>query len=231
MSQQRAAFNTESAMRQLLDGCAQMQCALSAEQAKQLIQYLQLMAKWNPVYNLTAIRETDKMVSHHLLDSLAILPTFERIVSKQTLSPNNHQIMDVGTGGGLPGIVLAIMHPQWQLTLIDPVHKKTAFLTQVKAQLNLSNVTVINGKVEDLEPTQTFDVITSRAFASLVDFVALSKNALKPSGCFLAMKGVMPTEEIDAFKNAFPLYRVAQIQPLHVPQLNAERHLIQIAPQ
>ena len=128
MSQQRAAFNTESAMRQLLDGCAQMQCTLSAEQVNQLIQYLQLMTKWNPVYNLTAIRETDKMVSHHLLDSLAILPTFECVVSEQTLSPNNPQIMDVGTGGGLPGIVLAIMHPQWQLTLIDPVHKKTAFL-------------------------------------------------------------------------------------------------------
>ena len=97
--------------------------------------------------------------------------------------------------------------------------------------MNLSNVTVINGKVEDLEPTQIFDIITSRAFASLVDFIKLSERALKPTGCFLAMKGVMPTEEIDALKNAFPLYRVAQIQPLHVPQLNAERHLIQIAPQ
>ena len=224
-------FDIKLASAQLANGCTEMDLSVAPQQVEQLIAYLQLMAKWNPVYNLTAIRETDKMVTHHLLDSLAILPTFERVVSEQTLSPNNSQIMDVGTGGGLPGIVLAIMHPQWQLTLIDPVHKKTAFLTQVKAQLSLNNVTVINGKVEDLEPTQIFDIITSRAFASLVDFVALSKNALKPSGCFLAMKGVMPTEEIDAFKNAFPLYRVAQIQPLHVPQLNAERHLIQIVRQ
>ncbi len=238
MSQQRAVtsntvFNTESAMRQLLDGCAQMQCTLSAEQADQLIAYLQLMAKWNPVYNLTAIRETDKMVSHHLLDSLATLPAFESvvdIVSEQTLSSIIPQIMDVGTGGGLPGIVLAILHNDWQLTLIDPVQKKTAFLTQVKAQLNLSNVSVINGKVEDLDATQTFDIITSRAFASLVDFVTLSERALKPTGCFLAMKGIMPAEEIDALKHAFPSYHIAQILPLHVPQLNAERHLIQIQP-
>ena len=224
-------FDTTLASAQLVNGCAEMNLSVTPQQVEQLIAYVQLMAKWNPVYNLTAIRETDKMVSHHLLDSLAILPTFERVVSEQTLSLNNPQIMDVGTGGGLPGIVLAIMHPQWQLTLIDPVHKKTAFLTQVKAQLSLNNVTVINGKVEDLEPTQIFDIITSRAFASLVDFIKLSERALKPTGCFLAMKGVMPTEEIDALKNAFPLYRVAQIQPLHVPQLNAERHLIQIAPQ
>ena len=224
-------FDIKLASAQLANGCAEMNLSVAPQQVEQLIAYLQLMAKWNPVYNLTAIRETDKMVSHHLLDSLAILPTFERVVSEQTLSLNNPQIMDVGTGGGLPGIVLAIMHPQWQLTLIDPVHKKTAFLTQVKAQLSLNNVTVINGKVEDLEPTQIFDIITSRAFASLVDFIKLSERALKPTGCFLAMKGVMPTEEIDTFKNAFPLCRVAQIQPLHVPQLNAERHLIQIAPQ
>lgn len=136
MSQARqypnTVFNTESAMRQLLDGCAQMQCTLSAEQAGQsTIAYLQLMAKWNPVYNLTAIRETDKMVSHHLLDSLATLPALS-IVSEQTLSSKTLQIMDVGTGGGLPGIVLAILHSDWQLTLIDPVQKKTAFLTQVK---------------------------------------------------------------------------------------------------
>lgn len=228
MSQQRAAFNTESAMRQLLDGCAQMQCTLSAEQVNQLIQYLQLMTKWNPVYNLTAIRETDKMVSHHLLDSLAILPTFECVVSEQTLSPNNPQIMDVGTGGGLPGIVLAIMHPQWQLTLIDPVHKKTAFLTQVKAQLSLSNVTVINGKVEDLEPTQTFDVITSRAFASLVDFVRLSERALKPTGCFLAMKGVAPMKELAELEQSAPNTWTHQAIQLDVPQLDAERHLINV---
>jgi 16S rRNA (guanine527-N7)-methyltransferase len=233
MSQARAAtsntvFNTESAMRQLLDGCAQMQCTLSAEQADRLIAYLQLMAKWNPVYNLTAIRETDKMVSHHLLDSLATLPAFESIVSEQTLSSKTLQIMDVGTGGGLPGIVLAILHSDWQLTLIDPVQKKTAFLTQVKAQLNLSNVTVINGKVEDLDATQTFDIITSRAFASLVDFVTLSERALKPTGCFLAMKGIAPQQELVELEQFAPNIWAHQIIKLDVPQLDAERHLINV---
>ncbi len=223
-------FNASAALSQLLEGCAQMQLSLSQAQAEQLITYLQLMSKWNPVYNLTAIRETDKMVTHHLLDSLAILTPFEQAVCEHTLSAKNPLILDVGTGGGLPGVVLAIMHSDWQLTLIDPVQKKTAFLTQVKAQLNLSNLTVINGKVEDLDEGQCFDIITSRAFASLVDFVTLSQKALKPTGCFLAMKGQMPEQEIQEFAQLMPQFAITQTDALNVPQLNAERHLINIHP-
>ena len=224
-------FDTTLASAQLVNGCAEMNLSVTPQQVEQLIAYVQLMAKWNPVYNLTAIRETDKMVSHHLLDSLAVLPLFEKILSEHTLSEETPKIMDVGTGGGLPGVVLSIMHPDWHITLIDPVHKKTAFLTQVKAQLSLSNVTVINGKVEDLEPTQTFDVITSRAFTSLVDFVQLSQNALAPNGCWLAMKGLAPEDEMQAFKQTFAQqYSITHITPVRVAQLNAERHLIQIEP-
>ena len=225
-------FDIELASAQLAQGCAEMNVSVTPQQMAQLIAYLQLMAKWNPVYNLTAIRETDKMVSLHLLDSLAVLPLFEKTLSEHTLSGKTPKIMDVGTGGGLPGVVLGIMHPDWHITLIDPVHKKTAFLTQVKAQLNLSHVHIVTGKVEDLTTAErAFDIITSRAFASLVDFVQLSQNALAPNGCWLAMKGLAPEDEMQAFKQTFAQqYTITRITPVHVAQLNAERHLIQIEP-
>ncbi|MGL4767476.1 MAG: 16S rRNA (guanine(527)-N(7))-methyltransferase RsmG [Formosimonas sp.] len=195
-----------------------------ASQSKQLIDYLSLMAKWNPVYNLTAIRDTDKMVSHHLLDSLAILPVLQQWLAPKT----NASILDVGTGGGLPGVVLAIMRPDWQLTLIDPVHKKTAFLQQVKAQLSLRNLTVITGKVEDLPEQAQFDIITSRAFASVNDFVRLSQHVLHPAGFFAAMKGIFPQDEMDELNAEFANIWQATALELHVPLLNAQRHLIQL---
>ena len=230
-AQRPPVFDTTLASAQLVNGCAEMNLSVTPQHIEQLIAYAQLMAKWNPVYNLTAIRETDKMVSHHLLDSLAVLPMFEKTISERTLSSNTPKIIDVGTGGGLPGVVLSIMHPDWHITLIDPVHKKTAFLTQVKTHLNLSNVHIVTGKVEDLATAQTFDIITSRAFASLVDFVQLSQNALAPNGCFLAMKGLAPEDEMQAFKQTFAQqYAITHIIPIHVAQLNAERHLIQIEP-
>ena len=227
-AQRPPVFDTTLANAQLVNGCAEMNLSVTPQHIEQLIAYAQLMAKWNPVYNLTAIRDTDKMVSHHLLDSLAVLPMFEKIISERTLLSNTPKIIDVGTGGGLPGVVLSIMHPDWHITLIDPVHKKTAFLTQVKAQLNLSNVHIVTGKVEDLEPTQTFDIITSRAFASLVDFVRLSERALKPTGCFLAMKGVAPMKELAELEQSAPNTWTHQAIQLDVPQLDAERHLINV---
>ena len=135
----------------------------------------------------------------------------------------------VGTGGGLPGVVLAILRPDWSLTLIDPVHKKTAFLQQVKAQLSLNNLTVVTGKVEDLPSNQRFDLITSRAFASIALFVHLSHAVLADDGCFAAMKGVLPSEEISELQQAFANQWQIETHEIHVPQLNAQRHLVKIS--
>lgn len=221
----RATTFDPTRVRQLLtDGLSDMNLSTSEHERNQLIAYLGLMAKWNHVYNLSAIRELDKMVSHHLLDSLVIVKTFRNWLSHI----EQPTVLDVGTGGGLPGVVLAIMNPTWHITLIDPVHKKTAFLTQVKAQLALNNMTVITGKVEDLPANSTYDLITSRAFASVVDFVRLSENVLKADGVFGAMKGVMPAEELVELEQFAPHVWAHDIIELTVPQLDAQRHLIKL---
>ena len=218
-------FDATRARELLADGMAEMTLAINKGQMDALLEYLSLMAKWNPVYNLTAIRQTDEMVSAHLLDSLAIIGLLDVWLTQKPKA----KILDVGTGGGLPGVVLAIMRPQWSLTLIDPVHKKTAFLQQVKAQLQLDNLTVINGKVEDLPTEAQFDLITSRAFSSLVNFVQLSEHVLQANGCFAAMKGVFPSEEMDALQQAFEHQWQIEPHEIHVPQLNAQRHLVKIS--
>lgn len=218
-------FDAIQARELLCAGLAEMSLTIKEGQINLLIDYLSLMAKWNPVYNLTAIRQTSEMVSAHLLDSLAIIGLFDVWLTKKPKA----KILDVGTGGGLPGVVLAIMRPQWSLTLIDPVHKKTAFLQQVKAQLQLDNLTVINGKVEDLPTEAQFDLITSRAFSSLVNFVQLSEHVLQANGCFAAMKGVFPSEEMDALQQAFEHQWQIEPHEIHVPQLNAQRHLVKIS--
>jgi 16S rRNA (guanine527-N7)-methyltransferase len=153
------------------------------------------------------------MVTQHLLDSLAAVPAFD----------DAKNVLDVGAGGGLPGIVLAIARPDMRVSMIDTVHKKTAFLTQVKAELGLKNVTVHTARVEQLQVAEKFDVITSRAFAELADFVNWSGHLLSNCGRFIAMKGVLPQEEITRLPAG---WRVAEVRPLNVPGLNAERHLI-----
>ena len=219
-------FDAVKARELLCAGLDEMPLTIKEGQIDLLIDYLSLMAKWNPVYNLTAIRQTSEMVSAHLLDSLAIIEMFDLWLEKKPEA----KILDVGTGGGLPGVVLAIMRPQWSLTLIDPVHKKTAFLQQVKTQLQLDHLTVINGKVEDLPSEARFDLITSRAFSSLVNFVQLSEHVLQTDGCFAAMKGVFPIEEMDALREAFADQWQIEPHEIRVPQLNAERHLVKITP-
>lgn len=217
-------FNEQRVAELLSSGLTEMQLNCTELEQQQLVNYLGLMTKWNPVYNLTSIRELDKMVSHHLLDSLAITQIYRKWLSEFD-APT---ILDVGTGGGLPGVVLAITNPHWQLTLIDPVHKKTAFLTQVKAQLSLNNLTVINGKVEDLPENNRYDLITSRAFASLVDFTRLSQNVLNAKGVFAAMKGQSPTDELAELEQFAPNFWTHEIYKLQVPQLNAERHVVKL---
>jgi 16S rRNA (guanine527-N7)-methyltransferase len=155
------------------------------------------------------------MVTQHLLDSLAALPAFA----------DARRVLDVGAGGGLPGMVLAIARPQLQVALIDTVHKKTAFLTQAKAELGLANVTVHTGRVEQLQAAEPYDAITSRAFAELADFIAWSQHLLQRGGRFIALKGVLPTEEIARLPAG---WRVTATTALQVPGLNAERHLIVI---
>ena len=191
--------------------------ALSAGQHQKLLAYLALMAKWNRTYNLTAVRDPAQMMTHHLLDSLAAVSAFAQA----------DNVLDVGAGGGLPGIVLAIWaaeaRPGMKVSMIDTVHKKTAFLTQAKAELQLGNVSVYTARVEQLQVEQQFDVITSRAFAELNDFINWSNHLLQPGGRYIAMKGVMPQEEIARLPDG---WKVEKTQALNVPGLDAERHLI-----
>jgi len=208
-------FNREQLAQVLKDGIDEMGLAINAQQQDKLMAYLQLMHKWNGVYNLTSLRDPMQMVTHHLLDSLAAVPAFA----------SAHNVLDVGAGGGLPGIVLAICRPDMKLAMIDTVHKKTAFLTQVKAELGLSNVTVYTMKVQDLAVRDKFDVITSRAFADLSDFVNWSGHLLAEGGRFIALKGTAPSEERERVPQE---WRVSSLEPLQVPRLGAERHLVHI---
>jgi 16S rRNA (guanine527-N7)-methyltransferase len=214
------AFDRPALSDALRKGVAGLPLALGDAQFERLLDYLALLAKWNAVYNLTAVRDPSQMVVQHLLDSLAAVPAFA----------SARRVLDVGSGGGLPGMVLAIWaqeaQPDMRIAMIDTVHKKTAFLTQVKAELGLANVTVHTGRVEALQVAEPFDVITSRAFADLSDFVAWSGHLLADGGRFVAMKGVAGSEETDRLPSE---WHVVEKTPLTVPGLDAERHLVIIA--
>jgi 16S rRNA (guanine527-N7)-methyltransferase len=197
--------------------------ALDGQQCKQLLDYVALLAKWNTVYNLTAIRDPQQMLIQHLLDSLSVVPHL-------CVHAHEHMaVLDVGSGGGLPGIVLAIVRPGWQVTLNDIVQKKTAFQLQVKAELGLANLAVVTGRVESLragvDVPSKFDAIISRAFAKLADFVTLSRHLLADQGTIWAMKGVRPDDELAHLP---PCAQVTRIIRLNVPMLQAERHLVEI---
>lgn len=200
----------------LVDGIEEMRLELSGDKIAKLMDYLALLFKWNAVYNLTSLRDPMQMVTHHLLDSLAAVPAFE----------NARNVLDVGAGGGLPGMVLAICRPDVKVSMIDTVHKKTAFLTQVKAELGLSNVTVYTMRVEQLQTKEPYDVITSRAFADLSDFVNWSGHLMAEGGQFIALKGVAATDE----QQRVPApWKITELRPLRVPKLEAERHLVFIS--
>lgn len=209
----RGGFDRNALSTVLADGIRDLGLPLNPAQHEQLLDYLALMAKWNAVYNLTSLRDPMQMVTHHLLDSLAAVSAFA----------GARNVLDVGAGGGLPGIVLAIARPDMKVSMVDTVHKKTAFLTQVKAELGLANVTVYTARVEQLEVPEKFDVITSRAFADLSDFVNWSGHLLAEDGRFIALKGVAPQDEQDRLPAA---WKVAELRPLQVPRLGAERHLV-----
>jgi 16S rRNA (guanine527-N7)-methyltransferase len=205
----------------LSEGVEELGLALSDAQLDKLLDYVALLAKWNAVYNLTAIRDPRQMLIQHILDSLSIVPHLA------SLGPSS--VLDVGSGGGLPGIVLAIVLSDWTVTLNDIVHKKTAFQAQAKAELGLTNLSVVTGRVETLKPgvevPAKFDVIVSRAFAELADFVTLARHLVAEKGAIWAMKGVRPDGEIERLPAGS---HAKQIIRLKVPSLEAERHLVEV---
>ena len=207
------AFDRTALAAVLADGIKALSLDLNEKQHEQLLDYLALLAKWNSVYNLTSVRDPMQMATLHLRDSLAAVSAFA----------GARNVLDVGAGGGLPGIVLAIARPDMQVSLIDTVHKKTAFLKQVKAELGLANATVYTSKVQEVTVPARFDVITSRAFADLSDFVEWSGQLLEEGGKFIALKGVAPPEERERLPAP---WKITDLQPIRVPGLDAERHLV-----
>jgi len=206
-----------------------MGLTLSAAQADQLLAYLALIQKWNQVYNLTAVRDPAAMMSHHLLDSLSIIaPLRRRVAGLRGISESGNvplKVLDVGSGAGLPGVVIAICCPEIEVSCVDTVAKKAAFIQQVAATLRLPNLRGLHARVETLKGP--FDVICSRAFASLADFVHWSRSALGPGGVWLAMKGKHPAAEMQALPSGVDVFHV---EPLQVPGLDAERCLVWMRP-
>ncbi len=208
------------ALTTLKSGVTELGLGLGDVQLEQLLGYLALIQKWNQVYNLTAVRDPQEMLTHHLLDSLtAVMPLLRHTRGQPA------KVLDVGSGGGLPGIVLAICQPELEVSCVDTVGKKAAFIQQVAASLKLPNLHGIHARVETL--TGPFDVICSRAFAALPDFVNWSRKALAGQGVWMAMKARHPQAEIDALPADVEVFHV---EPLKVPGLDAERCLVWMRP-
>lgn len=200
------------AARQLDEGLSQLELSLSAPARAQLLRYLDLLQKWNRVYNLTAIRQPGRIVSHHLLDSLAVLPHL-----------GGPQVIDVGSGPGLPGIPVAVARPDWEVVLVESNHKKGAFLRQALIELELTNAQVAVARAEEWRSTKLGTAVVSRAFSDLTGFVEAARHMVAPGGMLAAMKGVYPNEELALLPGGV---RVDAVVPLDVPGLEAARHLV-----
>ena len=205
----------------LKSGAAELGLSLSDAQLEQLLGYLALIQKWNKVYNLTAVRDPQEMLTHHLLDSLTAIAPLRRHTQGQPV-----RVLDVGSGGGLPGVVLAICMPELNVSCVDTVAKKAAFVQQVAVSLKLPNLRGVHARVESL--TDPYQIICSRAFASLPDFVTWSRSALADGGVWMAMKGKHPQGEIDALPTDVQVFHV---EPLKVPGLDVERCMVWMKPQ
>jgi len=203
----------------LAAGIAALGVALPNDAQARLLAYVDLLIKWNRTYNLTAIREPARMITHHVLDALAILPLLPQ---REGL-----RVLDVGSGGGVPGLPLAIARPDARVTLLDANSKKTTFLTQAAIELGASNVEVATARVEAYAPAAPFDVVVSRAFSELADFAAGAARHLAPQGVLAAMKGVHPDEELAALPADI---EVLGVPAVHVPGLAADRHLVLMRP-
>lgn len=195
---------------------------LRPAQADALLRYLALLQRWNGTYNLTAVRDPAQMLVHHIVDCLAVVPH----VIHSLGAKDGARVLDVGSGAGLPGLVIAVMCPTVQVVCVDTVGKKAAFVRQAGLELGVRNLAAEHARVEVLA-TPPFDLITSRAFASLADFVSLTRHLLAPQGCWMAMKGQRPDAELAALP---PTVTLASVQPLEVPGLQAERCLVWLRP-
>lgn len=207
-------------------GAQTLGLALSDAQVDLLLEFLALLQKWNKVYNLTAVRDPQEMLTHHLLDSLAAVPPLRRHASAHGAAAGQGvRLLDVGSGGGLPGVVFAICCPEVDVSCVDTVGKKAAFIQQAAVALKLPNLHGLHARVETL--TTPFDIISCRAFAALPDFVNWSRGALAPQGTWLAMKGKRPDDEIVALPAGVQVFHV---EPLAVPGLEAERCIVWMRP-
>jgi len=205
----------------LRDGLQKLSLSLDETQIAQLLGYLDLIQKWTKVYNLTAVRDPAEMLTHHLLDSLAVIAPLRRQLESMGLAGKPVRLLDVGSGAGLPGVVIAICCPDISVHCVDTVAKKAAFIQQVAVSLKLPNLRGIHARVESL--TEPYDVVSSRAFASLVDFVTWSEKALAGPGVWMGMKGKHPADEMAALPSSVKVFHVEQ---LDVPGLGAERCIV-----
>lgn len=200
----------------LANGIAALDIEVTASAQQRMLDYLALVLKWNKAYNLTAVREPEKMLTHHLLDSLAVLPHLR-----------GPRVLDVGTGAGLPGIPLALARPDLQFTLLDSNQKKTTFLRQAVIELKPGNVEVVCERVESWSAGRLFNTVVSRAFSELSDFIALAGRLCAKDGVVIAMKGVYPHDELAQLPQTF---RLCSVVPLNIPGLGAERHAALLQP-
>ena len=212
--------------KRLLAAAQALGAPLQGGEADRLLAYADLLQRWNRVYNLTALRDPAEMLSHHLIDCLAVLPPLRRWWADAQLGAR--RLLDVGSGGGLPGVVLAALQPDWQVDCVDTVAKKASFIRQVAAELRLSNLQGLHARVEALAPPAGgYGVIASRAFASLADFTALTRHLLADGGVWMAMKGKLPADEQAALPADVEVFHVEQLQ---VPGLDAQRCLVWMRP-
>jgi len=215
-----AAIAPSQALERLEAACRQLQLVVQEPQLERLLRYVDQMARWNRTYNLTAIRDPHQMLVQHVFDSLAVVQPLDRALAAQPSAT----LYDIGSGGGLPGAILAILRPDWQVSCVDAVEKKTAFVRQMGGALAAPNLRALHARVEALQPAGC-DVVISRAFASLEDFAALAGRHVREEGHLVAMKGKTPQEEIDAL-HAQGLWEAWRVEPLAVPELDAQRCLV-----
>jgi 16S rRNA (guanine527-N7)-methyltransferase len=218
---------TESLSLPLDQGLEHLGLEVPLPARRQLVEYLALIDRWNRVYNLTAVRNPADMLVQHLLDSLAVVIPLRRHLQARGPAPGldtpSARVLDVGSGAGLPGVVLSIVEPRWDVTCVDAVAKKASFIRQVAAELGLPNLRAQHARVEDLPAPSGFDIVTSRAFASLADFVSLTGPLLSPTGCWMAMKGKVPEDEMAGLPAGVEVFHVEQLE---VPSLEAQRCLV-----
>ncbi len=203
----------------IASGAAQLQVEIDPARVSRLVAYLHLIEHWNATYNLTAVRNVHVMATQHIVDSLSAIPTLRRLLRESGRS----QVLDVGSGAGLPGVVMAIVDPHIEVTCVDSVGKKVAFIIQASGALALRNLSAVHGRVEAMSPPPAYDVVVSRAFASLTDFVTSTRHLLSPGGWWMAMKGKVPHQELMAAEH---LCLTLEVEPLEVPGLDAERCLV-----